>query len=427
MRNSNRTREKTKYRKVGIILCVVCIVAGICFLILNINNYLDRLAEKMNGPDCSCKIHVLEQEENLDNEDNEASENSFFIYREKKDSFQYDYHVMALDVSGKEKRLFTLREDGMDLDRAPKLIHGKDTLYVLFEGNDNEDAVERVYSGKVGSDVQGLMPYLFTYQKDSQSIEQIQIPQSTEKMLIDVAEYEGNISLVCQRFKGVFLELHLGWYTGVKTSTEKLGKTPLHVDNYENLFGDGGLKAEGVVDGDNYYVLGQDGVFKIDLKTKTGSYIKKKDDGMVYRSDIKKVVLNGEERFIVVKGYFDTLNRFDEPESFYSEIEIYDSEWNLQTTLSIPVGISQLEWGEKSVMISGREFMRGPCDSYYIDLEKNSSTKLELKNPALFNTDSLDDEEISCSQWVYQKDAKGFYYINMRNEGEKKTECFVKE
>lgn len=427
MRNLKSSREKNKYKKIGILFCIVCIVAGICFLILNLNNYLDRLAEKMNGPDCSCKIKVLEKAENSNDEDTEASENSFFIYREKKESFQYDYHVMALDASGKGKKLFTLREDGMDLDRAPKLIHGKDKLYVLFEGIDNEDSIERVYSGKVGSDVQGLMPYLFIYQKNSGMVEEVKIPQSTEKMLIDVAEYDEDVALVCQRFKGVFFGLHLGWYMGVKTSTENLGKTSFYVDNYQNLFGDGGLKAEGVVDGESYYVLGQDGVYKMDLKSKTGSYIKKKDYGMVYRSDIKKVVVAGEDKFILVTGYFDTLNRFDEPESFYSEIEVYDSEWNLQTTLSIPVGISQLEWGEKSVMISGREFMRGPCDSYYIDLEKNSSTKLELKNPALFNTDSLDDEEVSSSQWVYQKDAKGYYYINMRNEGEKKTECFVKE
>lgn len=105
------------------------------------------------------------------------------------------------------------------------------------------------------------------------------------------------------------------------------------------------------MDKENYYVLGQDGIYKMDLKSKTGSYTKKKDYGMVYRSDIKKVVVAGEDKFIMVTGYFDTLNRYDEPESFYSEIEIYDSKWNLQTTHSVPVGISQLEWGEKSVMM----------------------------------------------------------------------------
>ena len=138
MRNLKSSREKNKYKKIGILFCIVCIVAGICFLILNLNNYLDRLAENMNGPDCSCKIKVLEKAENSNDEDTGASENSFFIYREKKESFQYDYHVMALDASGKEKKLFTLREDGMDLDRAPKLIYGKDKLYVLFEGIDKD-------------------------------------------------------------------------------------------------------------------------------------------------------------------------------------------------------------------------------------------------------------------------------------------------
>lgn len=292
----------------------------------------------------------------------------------------------------------------MDLNRAPKLIQSKEALYILFEGLDNEDLMERLYDGVVGADPQGFLPRLYRYDLKTKEVKEIEIKKDTITMLTDAFSYQGKDVYMAQRFKGIFGGLHLGFYMGGKTYMS-FGKT------YENLFGDGGLKSTGCVAEDTYYVLAQKGIYAIDLSNKKGKYIITKDFSKCYRSEVKLLELGEEKVFAVAASYVKECDQFNHPKTMTTEVVLYNQSWEEIGKITAPVSISQIEWGKEGAIISGRE--DGGHVSYFINCKEQKVQKLtEVDVAPVRNGYHLDELEISSNQWVYVPSVGTYYYLN---------------
>lgn len=327
----------------------------------------------------------------------------YYLYREQVDEFLWNYHVVSVDATGTEQDLFVLQEKGMNLDTAPKLLVEDEMIYVLFSGMDNEDPIERVYSGEVGADPQRFMPSLYQYNRTTNVLSEVKIDDASEMLLADAISYKGETVLVTQRFRGLLFGLHLGFYLGDDLTISRYPNK-----EYTNLFGDGGLNSVGTVSESNYFILGQAGIYQINLDTGKGSYVQKADYKMCYRSDIKTKKIGEKEYFIVTAAYVDEVNDFKEPIKRHTEITIYDKEWEEQNKLSVPVGTSAIEWGAKSLIISGD---LGDYDkSFYVDFVDSKVTQMDQQLGILLER-KLDQREIDKEQWVYLK-GEGKYMLS---------------
>ncbi|MDD3141494.1 MAG: helix-turn-helix transcriptional regulator [Lachnospiraceae bacterium] len=317
----------------------------------------------------------------------------YYIFREQADEFLWNYHVVSVDTTGEEQDLFILQEKGMNLDTAPKLIVENEMIYVIFSGMDNEDPIERVYSGKVGADPQRFMPHLYQYNRTTNVLSKIEIDDASEMLLADAVSYKGEVVTFTQRFRGLLFGLHLGFYLG-----DNLTVSTFQNKEYTNLLGDGGLNSVGTVSGSNYFILGQDGIYQVNLDTGKGNYVQKADYKMCYRSDIKTKKFGEKEYFVVTTAYIDEVNSFNEPIKSHTEITIYDKEWREQNKLSVSIGTSAIEWGEKSLLISGN--LDNFDKSFYVDLMDGKATPIDQPLDIL-SEHKLDQREIDKEQWVY--------------------------
>lgn len=391
--------KKTKKRTV---LCTLLVVVSIFLFFTSlkyiINFALDKWADIHESLAHSCEISTYFGNESVEN---------YYISVECVEEFIWDYHLYGMDAEGNSAKILTLRENGMKLDRNPKVIQRDNYVYLLFEGLDNEDPVERIYSGKMGADPQGFLPYLYRYDIEEGTIKEIKISQENETMLVDAIFYEGEDIYISQHFRGVIGGLHLGFYMGDTTrSSSGIGKS------YENLFGDGGLKSTGCVDGDWYYIVGQKGIYKINLATNEGSYQISEDFSYCYRSEIKKIDMNEKKYFVVATSFFDETDMFGQASSMRTVISLYDEEWNEIKEIELPYGISAVEWGKESAIVTVYEFS-WRYRSYLVDFKNGTAHLIEEPiNEIDADMEHLDEAECLAEQWVYVPSKQGYYYTS---------------
>lgn len=396
---NKRTKKHTIFMTLCIVVGTLLLATGINYIAKRVVNYaLDEWENDNESPAHKCEIYTYLAGESVEN---------YYITVEQIDEYVWNYHVFGINAKGKSEKIFTLRENGMQLDRNPKLIRRGNLLYLLFEGLNNEDPVERIYDGKMGADPQGFLPYLYRYDIARGTLERVSVNWESETMLADAFSYEGEDIYISQQFKGLFGGLHLGFYIGDKTySSQGIGK------KYENLFGDGGLKSTGCLDGEWYYVAGQNGIYGINLVTGDGEYQKELDFSYCYRSEIQKMQIDGKECYVVAAAFYDELNRYNEATTMRTLITVYDKNWMEIQSAEIPVGISGIEWGSESVMITA--FENGhQYQSYLIDCAKGSVQHIkEGQSEPYPNMRHLDEAECLAEQWVYVASKEGYYYTS---------------
>jgi hypothetical protein len=391
---TKRVEKHTKWKMLCVFLCVL----GFLWAGREVaNKLLDMWAASVETDAHKCEIVPVY---------GEAAGEAYYIYRKqvKGNSYLWNYYVACVDEQGNSTDILLLQERGMNLNRAPKLIQSEEALYILFDGLDNEDGIERLYGGVVGADAQGFLPHLYRYDLKTKELKEIEIKKDTTTMLTDAFCYQGKDVYMAQRFKGVLGGLHLGFYMGGKTYMS-LGKT------YENLFGDGGLKSTGCVADDIYYVVAQKGIYAIDLSNNKGKYIITKDFSKCYRSEMKVLELGKEKVFAVAASYFKECDQYNQPKTMTSEVVLYNQSWQEVGKITAPVSISQIEWGKEGAVISGRE--DGGHVSYLINCKEQTARKLtEVGVAPIRSADHLDELEISSKQWVYVPSVETYYYLN---------------
>ena len=391
-------QKRAKKRTIFYTLLTVVIVLTFWISIKHILNYaLDQWTEENESMAHRCELSTYYANDHVEN---------YYISVEPVDEYVWDYHVYGVGAEGNSQKLFTLRENGMKLDRNPKLICRDNSLYILFEGLDNEDPVERIYDEKIGADPQGFIPCLYRYDIEQGTLEEIAVERETETMLVDAFSYEGEDIYISQQFKGIFA-LHLGFYIGDKTySSQGIG------EKYPNLFGDGGLKSTGCIDGDYYYVLGQEGIYGIDLITGDGAYQKEVDFSYCYRGEMQKLTVDGEERYVVAAAFYDELGDFGSAKTLRTVVTVYDKNWNEINEVELPVGMSAIEWGSESAVITAFE-NNWEYGSYLVNFKDGSTRKLDEIDCELYpDMEHLDEAECLAEQWVYVKSSQGYYYTS---------------
>lgn len=393
-----KRQERKIWQKSTLIMAIAFIVLGLlAFAGYKATNYmLDAWEEQNESLHFTCKLSGIMAEDYKYGE-------AFYVTREYVAECLYNYHVMGVNAEGIAKEVVCIQERGMDLDRAVKLRQEKDRLYILFEGLDNEDPVERLYDGEIGADPQGFYPALFCYDLKKYELSQIPVSNKTESVLMDVFTYQQKPVYMTQKFRGLIGGLHLGFYMGEKTCLS-------NKSSYSNLFGDGGVKASGVLIGDNYYIAGLEGIYGISLPDKKGSYVKKLNLSNCYRSEMKNLVRDGKSYYCLVAAFYDEINEFFEPSKLSAKAYCYDDKWNLITETTIPIGISQIEWGESKVMISGRKSEKN--ESYLVDCVSGKFSAItQVETLPVYNGNHLDELENAKEQWVYVPSCNTFYYM----------------
>lgn len=389
-----RVEKHTKWKMLCVFLCLLA------FLWVGrevVNKMLDLWEAYIETQAHKCEIVPVY---------GEGTGEAYYIYRKQvdKNPYLWNYYVGCVDEQGNSTDILLLQEQGMDLNRAPKLIQSEKVLYVLFDGLDNEDVQERLYDGVVGADAQGFMPHLYRYDLSTKELKEIKVKKNTTTMLTDAFYYQGKDVYLAQRFKGIFGGLHLGFYMGGKTYMS-LGKT------YENLFGDGGLKSSGCVEENVYYVLAQKGIYAIDLSDNKGNYVITKDFSKCYRSEMKVLELGNEKTFVVAASYFKECDQYNQPKTMNTEVILYNQSWQEVGKITVPVSISQIEWGREGAVISGRK--NGVCVSYLINCKEQKAEKIEeVEAVPIRSEEHLDELEISSKQWVYVPSVETYYYLN---------------
>lgn len=392
---TKRVRKYTKIKMVCGLFCLLCVLWAGRELV---NVLLDKWSVNVESESHRCNIVSVYEK------DMGSKKGAYYIYRERINSYLWNYHVACVDEKGNSSDVLLLQEQGMDLDRAPKLIRCENTLYILFDGLDNEDPVERLYDGVLGADAQGFLPHLYRYDLNTKVLEEIEIAKNTTTMLTDAFDYEGKDVYVAQRFQGVLGGLHLGFYRGDKTYIST-GKA------YENLFGDGGLKSTGCVYEDSYYVVGQKGIYVINLSGKKGKYIVKKDFSKCCRSEVAVLQQGDEIVFAVAAAYYEECNEYGEPQRMSTEVLFFNQSWQELGKITIPISICQIEWGQKSLIIAGRE--KNTYVSYLLDCAEQKAQKItDVNMPSVENACRLDELEINKKQWVYVPSVSTYYYLD---------------
>ena len=391
---TRRVEKHTKWKMLCVFLCVV----GLLWAGREVANLLlDMWAEIVETDAHRCEIMPVY---------GESTGEAYYIYRKqvKGNSYLWNYHVACVDEQGNSDDILVLQEHGMDLDRAPKLIQSENFLYIIFEGLDNEDGMERLYYGIIGADPQGFLPRLYRYDLKTKELKEIKVKKDTTTMVTDAFSYQGEDVYMAQRFNGVFGGLHLGFYMGGKSFMS-------HGKSYENLFGDGGLKSSGCVMEDSYYVVAQKGIYAINLSDKKGKYIITKDFSKCYRSEVKLLEWGEERVFAVAASYVKECDEFAYPKTMTTEVVLYNLSWKEIGKITAPISISQIEWGKEGAIICGRE--DGVHVSYLMDCKEKKAEKItEISVKPIRDAYSLDEVEISANQWVYVPSVGTYYYVN---------------
>lgn len=220
-----------------------------------VNFCLERWTEKQESLAHICEVDVLYSNSGLE---------SFYIEKEDTEEFLHYYNIYGEDALGNAEKLFTLRQRGMTLDREPRLKWDEKYLYVLFDGLDNEDIYIRMYDDKVGADPQGFSPVLYRYDLETKAVEQIKLKDGKTSLLLDVFTYQGQSIYILARFKSAIGGLNLGVYSADGIYIEENGYF-----NFNLAGAYGGMQTQGCLVGDSYYIAGQDGIYRIDLKKQT--------------------------------------------------------------------------------------------------------------------------------------------------------------
>lgn len=412
-------REKKMKRK-WLRRCMIAVI--LLILLLNgkqMSNWvLDCVSSKVENESHTCSLTERYPKSECSN---------YYIYGEILSDNLYRYHVAGVDAEGESRDLFVIEERGMYLCQSPKLIHRGEKLFVVIGGMDNEDMEIRLYSdeigadpmecGSVGADPQGFLPYLYCYDLKQSALEKIEIEDRTSSMLVDAFDYNGENIYLTERFRGILGGLHLGFFMGDKTYCS-IGA------DYPNLFGDGGINATGYYDGEDYYIAGQQGIYSIAPGTKEGAYVKELDLSHCYRSEISAARLpEGGMGYVLAAAYVDQVDEFNKPCRMHTEITVYDENWQEKQTISVPIGISALEWGGESVMVScvsnydyegyksylvrytEEKPQELPMEKLLSDTQKDTGFSWEI----MVESDPyLDGLERCNRQWVYLEEKTGY-------------------
>ncbi len=387
-------KEKQK-RTVRVSRIIIGTLATLLLLLLlfgiRIMNFmLDNLSTKENFPYHTCEIQVETS--------NYHPYVGYYVYEERVAEYESLFHVMGLVEDGTEQEIFRLRQEGMRLQRAPKVLEDEKYLYVLFEGMDNEDGKERIYGDAVGTDVQGFLPFLYRYDKEKGQIEQIEIKEETTTLLLDAFTHEGESVWISQQFEGLLFGLHLGWYLGAEGYCNYGEGIEL-----KTISPEGGLKTTGCYDDGYYYIVGQDGIHILNLENGKEDIISK-DLGKCYRAELKKTTLgDGSQGYVVVTAMVtdygtDGVN-IGELNRVETIVTVYDETWQEIDSRALDAWCYAIEWGETSVLISDQKGGFKCHLVYFDDLSVEEYVIEDYEWSTIRG--SLDELENQRSQWVY--------------------------
>ncbi|WHH60878.1 helix-turn-helix transcriptional regulator [Petroclostridium sp. X23] len=411
MKDSFKKEKATRQKYFIIQLTVIVVFLFLLVFQKNIFNFcIGALTDRFETIYHTCNFNV--------NKSQNTDVIGCYVYEEilKEEEGRYNYHVMGIDSNKTVSQLFVLEETGMKLDRSPKMIYEEDCLYVLFEGLDNEDSVERIYDGKIGADPQAFVPYLYKYTFSTEDVEKIDIKNSKYSLLLDAFSYDNKAIYLSQQFKGIVGGLDLGLYKGEK-SYSNLGQGTKLV----NLIGDGGMKTNGCLSNNVYYIEGLSGIYRLDLLSGKISLIKETDLSLCYRSEIRCMMLkNGQKGYATVNGFVDEVGRFNEPKTLKTVVTLYDEGFHEINKTELDMGASSIEWGNESAIVS--EVEEDCYKSIFIDFNTMKTKELisasydeianELKGVRWQEKDQyhLDFLDRCTSQWVYLHGHKKYVF-----------------
>lgn len=402
--------QKKKIKKRWMIYCVL-LLCWMFFLpdilTFGYNTYVACYAKlQPDSPYHTCQFEIIAES---------TEGEGYYIYREQTDEHMWSYHIMGV-TKDEVKNIFTLREKGMDLDRAPKLIQGDEYMYILFEGLDNEDFEERCHGNFVSADVQGFLPFLYRYHYASGEVERVELDDEQRELLIDVFWYQGKDMYITQQYENLIGELELGLYT----PTQAFCNTGKGLQ-MEAIIGEGGLKTTGMLlENGAYVIASQQGIMMIDAKKNTTSKIKVLGvQGDIpfsrsYRSEMFLCKQNQDERYVLVLGVAEQCGEYGEILTKKTQIYVFNREWECLNKIEIPTAVSAVEHGKESVMITGIE--ENQVASYCVDIwtGKCDGGMVWEMDETEIERRQFDTLEESAVQWVYVP--KDEMYVLIDNE-----------
>lgn len=417
---ASRRKERTQRKKFVIITIGLSLVFLLMVLFGRklVNLALDAWSAKADVPyhSSSFTVRYPQMEETQ----------GYYIYRTAgTQEHHYLYHVMSVDAEGEEREAFCLEEYGMALDRAPKLKVEADCLYILFDGLDNEDTSERIYNEKVGADPQAFLPTLYCYRFEQGAVEQIPVKNSSTSLLLDAFSYSGETVYLTGRFKGLLGGLNLGFYlpkgsglyrTGNKNAWQgedeatlvSGSQSTLVAESKTALVGEGGMQTKGCLDGTTYYVCGQDGIYGYVLESGKMEQVLAWDFSRCVRAEIKKMSIGEMEYFALVAAEATETDTFHNVTACRTKVMLLDKEMKVLRSMELETGVSALEWGRDSAVISCVQ--KEGLSMVYVDFAEFSSIELtdlldvELQEKLIKQcreASRLDEMEQCRNQWVY--------------------------
>lgn len=381
-----KQKKTARVSRIIIITLIVLLVVMLLFGTKIANFFLGIISDKIDSPYHTCQLEVEYEHPYV----------NYYIYEERVKEHEALFCVVGVEEDGTECEIFRLREKGMRLQRAPKVLWDEEYVYVVFEGLDNEDGIERLYGDIVGTDVQGFIPYLYRYCKASGEIEEIKLKGEDNSLLLDAFTHEGETIWISQQFKGLIFGLNLGWYLGADGYCSY--GNGIHL---ANITKEGGMKTTGCYEKGIYYILGQDGIHVLDLFTGQERVIAQ-DWGMCYRGEIKRITLeNGNKGFATVRAMAGNkaIENSGQIRNVTTVVSIYDKDFQELDSREIDCWSYGIEWGEESVLISDQE---NGLESHLVRFDDLSEEIYHIEDYE-WNVirSSLDELECQKSQWVY--------------------------
>lgn len=385
-----RTVRKSWVVAGSIALAMVLLVVALYAVRAGANLALDNMNRKGSFPEIGCEFQVeLPTREEYVN---------YYVYEESQGDYEALFHVMGVTADGTEQEMFRLRQSGMRLMWAPKVLWDEAYLYVLFGGGQNLRGEVTMHDGMVDAEPAYFMPFLYRYGFEDRVVEQIKISRDTTSILLDAFTYEGETVWVSQQFQGMLFGLHFEFYQGKDgycsyDNGQKLGcLTEL-----------GGLRTTGYCDGREYFIIGQDGIHRLNLDSGEMTIVKK-DFRNCYRAEIGKTKLpDGGEGYVTVTAlvtdYEENYVTRGEIREAETVITLYDESWQEMDSVTVPAWCYGMEWGEESLLISDQK------DGLTCYLARFSDLSVETRRVPDFQwnviRDRLDELEAQRSQWVY--------------------------
>ena len=385
-----RTVRKSWVAAGSVVLGLVLLAVSFYAARIGANQVLDGMNRKGSFPSVGCEFQV----------ETAAGEEfvNYYAYEESQGEHEALFHVMGVTKDGADRELFRLRQRGMRLMRAPRVLWDEEYLYVLFAGAEN--IYGETLAGEQGIDAwpEYFMPFLYRYDFGDGQVEQIEIKRENTSMLLDAFTHKGETVWVSQQFRGLLFGLHLEWYWGAEGYCSYGGGRKLGL-----LTEQAGLKTAGCYDGEEYAIIGQDGIHLLNLESGQVE-VHKKDYAHCYRAEIQKTALpEGEEGYVAVTAmvtdYEEGLPERGEIREAETVVTLYDGNWQEIDRVTVPAWCCGLEWGEESLLISDQE------DGLTSYLVRFSDLSVETRRAPDFQwnviRNRLDELEAQRSQWVY--------------------------